>query len=434
MYNGLIDNLLNKKICILGFGKEGKSTYKFLLDNNITNITVHDKIKQDVPSCVYGDKYLDDLEQYDIIIKSPGVVLKDIDVSKFQDKITSQLELVMEYIPAHIIGITGSKGKSTTTSLIYQMLHDQGYDAYLLGNIGTPLFDDIDKYNSNSYLVVEMAGLQLEYVHKSPHIAIITNLFPEHLDFFGTEDKYYNAKLNIFKYQTKDDYGIYCSSNETLDNLVKSNHYQNKLFKINFVDGDVYLKDNYIYINDRRVYNILDEREIIGKHNLINIMLALKVADILKLDMDKCVDTINHFHSLEHRMQLVGTYNDIIYYDDAIATIPDATINCIEALGKVDTLITGGKNRGIDYQPLIDFLNQSDVTNIICMPESGHQIADKLNKKVYKVDNLEEAVDIARKVTKPHKICLLSPSASSYNQFKNFEEKGLKYQELVKRI
>ena len=431
MYNELINDFKNKKICILGFGKEGKSTYNFLLKNGINNIVIHDKVEQDIPG-VYGDNYLNNLDNYDIIIKSPGVILKDIDISSFKDKITSQLEIVLKYIKSHIIGITGSKGKSTTTTLIYQILKDQGYDTYLLGNIGNPILDYIDDFKEDSYLVIEMAGLQLEYVNKSPNIAVITNLFKEHLDFFGDEEKYYNSKLNIAKFQTNNDYLVYCSSNETLENHVKSSNFKSNIFKANYDNGDIYIKDDYIYIDNRKIYNINDERNLLGKHNLMNIMLSLKVADILNLDFDKCIKTINEFKPLEHRMELVGTFNDITYYDDSIATIPDATINCIEALKKVDTLITGGMDRGIDYTPLINYLNNSTVDNIICMPESGHKISDKINKNIYKVETLEEAVDIAKKVTKKGYICLLSPSAPSYNQFKNFIEKGNKYQELVK--
>ena len=431
MYNELINDFKDKKICILGFGKEGKSTYNFLIKNGINNILVHDKVSQDVPG-IYGDNYLDDLNKYDLIIKSPGVVLKDIDVSKFEDKITSQLEIVLKYIKSHIIGITGSKGKSTTTSLIYSLLKDQGYDAFLLGNIGNPILDYMDEFNEDSYLVIEMAGLQLEYVNISPNIAVITNFFPEHLDFFGSEEKYYNSKLNIAKYQTNNDYLVYSSSNITLDKYIKSNKYNSKIYEANFDKGDIYIKDEYIYIGDRKIYNINDDRKLIGKHNLMDIMLSLKVADILNLDFDKCVKTINSFCPLEHRMEKVGTFNGITYYDDAIATIPDATINCIDALKTVDTLITGGKDRGIDYTPLIDYLNNSSVNNVICMPESGYKISDKITKNVYKVETIEEAVEIAKKVTSKDKICLLSPSAPSYNQFKNYIEKGNKFQELVK--
>ena len=432
MYNGLIEKLKDKKICILGYGKEGISTYNFLTKHGITNIKVHDLVEKDVDG-VYGETYLDNLEQYDVIIKGPGVILKNIDISKFEDKITSQLEMVMECNIKNIIGITGSKGKSTTTSLIYQMLKEQGKDVFLLGNVGIPILDYIDEIKEDSYLVIEMAALQLEFVHKSPHIGVITNFYPEHLDFFKDEDAYYKAKLNILKYQNSNDYGIYCSSNEMLDKYMKKNNYQSKIFASNYEDGDIYVKDDYIYIDDKKVYNVNDERKIVGKHNLMNIMLALKVANILGLDMDKCSETINNFEPLDHRMQKVGEFNGITYYDDAIATIPAATINCIDALGCVDTLITGGKDRGISYKELVDYLNNSNVNNVICMPDSGYKYADEIHKNVYKADTLEEAVKIAKEVTKKGYICLLSPSAPSFNQFKNYIEKGNKFQEYVRK-
>lgn len=427
MYNGLIEYLKNKKICILGYGKEGISTYNFLKKNGISDITVHDKIEKDVYG-VYGDNYLDNLSDYDLIIKSPGVILKDIDISSFEDKITSQLELILEYGPKNIIGITGSKGKSTTTSLIYEILKANGLDAYLLGNIGNPIFDYIDDFKEDSYLVIEMAGLQLEYVHHSPHVGIITNLFEEHLDFFGSKEKYYNAKMNMFKYQNSSDYGIYSIDNDDLKNKVIEGNYETNLLPISLND----IKDNYIVINDEKVYDINSKRNIIGKHNLMNIMCALKVINILGLNIDKSIDAINNFKSLPHRMENIGTYDGITYYDDAIATIPEATIDCIDALGNVDTLITGGKDRGIDYSILIDYLNNSNVSNVICMPETGYKIKPYLKMNTYEIEELEDVVKLAKQITKKGSVCLLSPSAASYNKFKNFEEKGNYFQRYVK--
>jgi UDP-N-acetylmuramoylalanine--D-glutamate ligase len=161
-------------------------------------------------------------------------------------------------------------------------------------------------------------------------------------------------------------------------------------------------------------------------------MAALNVANILKLDMNKTIETINNFKALPHRMQKVGTYDGITFYDDAIATIPHATIECIEALKDVDTLITGGKDRGIDYSSLVDYINNSNITNVICMPESGYNIEPLITKKTYKIEDLKEAVILSKKITKKGSICLLSPSAASYNQFKNFEEKGDFFQKYVK--
>ena len=427
MFNEMINDLKNKSICILGFGKEGISTYNYLTSHGINNIKVHDKQEKDVDG-VYGDNYLEGLDKYDIIIKSPGISLKDIDITNIKDKLSSELELLLEYSKSTIIGITGSKGKSTTTSLIYEMLKENGLDTYLLGNIGIPIFDYLDSFKSDSYLVIEMAALQLEYVKHSPHIGVITNLFEEHLDHFGTLDKYYDAKMNMFKYQNSEDFGIYSSDNKDLNDRVLNGGYKATLIN-NTLNNIV---DDYITIDGEKVYNINNKRSIVGRHNLMNIMAALKVAKILNLDMNKCIAAITNFKPLPHRMELVGTYDGVTYYDDAIATIPEATIDCIDALKTVDTLITGGKDRGIDYTPLIDYINNSNISNVICMLETGYKIADKITKNVYKIEELEDAVAKAKEVTKKGYICLLSPSASSYNKFKNFEEKGSYFQKYVK--
>ena len=427
MFSEMINDLKNKSICILGFGKEGMSTYNYLTRHGITNIKVHDKLPKEVDG-VYGDNYLDGLDKYDIIIKSPGISLKDIDITNIKDKLSSELELLLEYSKSTIIGITGSKGKSTTTSLIYEMLKENGLDTYLLGNIGIPIFDYLDDFKESSYLVIEMAALQLEYVKHSPHIGIITNLFEEHLDHFGTLERYYNAKLNMFKYQSDTDYSIYSADNNDLNEEIENGNYRGMLIKTTMDD----IKNDYITIDGENIYNINNKRNIIGRHNLMNISMALRVAKILNLDMNKCIAAITNFKSLPHRMELVGTFDGVTYYDDAIATIPEATIDCVDALKKVDTLITGGKDRGIDYTPLINYINSSNITNVICMPETGYKIADKITKKVYKIEELDEAVAKAKEVTKKGYICLLSPSASSYNKFKNFEEKGSFYQKYVK--
>ncbi len=426
MYNEMIEYLKDKKICILGFGREGQSTYNYLTKYNISNIMVHDKQPKDVEG-VYGDNYLDGLDKYDVIIKTPGISLKDIDISAIEDKITSQMELLFEYSKCPIIGITGSKGKSTTTSLIYEALKANDLDVYLLGNIGIPVFDYLDDFKENSYLVVEMSALQLEYIKHSPHISVITNLFEEHLDHFGTLDRYYTAKMQIFKYQNSGDYAIYSGDNSDLKNLVSKSDLKANLIETSLND----VVDGYVMINGEKVYDVNSERTLKGKHNLINIINALNVVKLLDLDMSKAIKAINTFKTLPHRMECIGVVDDVAYYDDTVATIPEATIDCIEALECVDTLITGGKDRGIDYQPLIDYINKSNITNIICMPETGYKIEPYINKKTYKIEELEDAVKKAKEVTKKGCICLLSPSASSYNKYKNFEEKGFYYKKFV---
>lgn len=439
MYNKIIDFLKNKNIAIVGFGKEGKSTYKFIrkylenqkltiIDGNVNLLNNNEELKSDENlDIVVGEGYLNNLEQYDLIIKSPGVKFKDIDISKFEEKITSQIGLILDFFKENIIGITGTKGKSTTTTLINEVLKEQGYDSYLLGNIGIPIFDYVDKFNDKSILVIEMAALQLEYVKSSPHIGIILNLFEEHLDFFKSKDHYFKAKMKMFEHQNNNDYGIYTSINETLNNYVKEGNYDTNLIDIN---KELCIENDYVVFNKKKIYNTNDERNLLGNHNLSNIMFVLRLSELMNLDLNKTIKTINNFKSLEHRMEYVGLCDGIKYYNDSIATIPDATINCCEALKEVDTIIFGGMDRGIDYTNLIEYFNKSNINNFICMPETGHKIAKHLKEKnVYIVETLEEAVEKAKKVTK--KICVMSPAAPSYNSFKNFEEKGNKYKELV---
>ncbi len=439
MYNKILEHLKNKKIAIVGFGREGKSTYKFIrkylnnqeleiLDGNEKLLELNEELKNDKNlKIITGKNYLDNLEKYDLIIKSPGVKFKDLDISKFEDKITSQLGLTLDFYKQNVIGITGTKGKSTTTSLIFKVLKDQGYDAYLLGNIGIPIFDYIEKFNENSKLVIEMAALQLEYVKTSPHIGIILNLFEEHLDFFKSKEHYFLAKLNMFKYQDNNDYGLYTSSNETLDKYVQNGNYITNLIDIN---KELKIENNYIIYDNKKIYDSNSERLLLGKHNLTNIMFVLRLSELLKLDLQKTINTINQFKPLEHRMEYVATINGVKYYNDAIATIPEATINCVEALKDVDTIIFGGMDRGIDYNDLIDFFNKSKIKNFICMPDTGYKIGKEIkSKNVYMVETLEDAVKKAKEVTK--NICVMSPAASSYNAFKNFEEKGRIYKELV---
>jgi len=449
--NKVMDFFTGKKIAILGFGKEGKSTFNyirkhnpnfklFILDKNENLIEENEFLRGDIfTKVITGYNYLDSLKDYDLIIKTPGISLKDIDISRFEQNITSQIEIVLECFHNQIIGVTGTKGKSTTSSLIYKVLKDQNIDSLLLGNIGTPVFDYIDDIKDSTKVVIEMSSHQLEFIRTSPHISIILNLFEDHLDHAGSVEHYYESKMNIFKYQSRVDYAIYCSDNKTLYDLVKSKRNDAQLFNYKFAlekqdYNTIYCDDNYIYFRNKPVYNINNERNLIGRHNISNIMAVMTVVNILGLSNSIASKSINEFVPLEHRLENVGNYDGVIYYDDAIATIPNATINAIESLGIVNTLIFGGMDRGIHYEELIEYLKKCNIENLICMPETGYKIGSQItNKNVYKAENLENAVDIAKRITKKGMICLLSPAASSYNQFKNFAEKGNKFKELVRK-
>lgn len=284
----------------------------------------------------------------------------------------------------------------------------------------------IDNFDDDTTLVIECSSHQLEFIKTSPHIGIILNLHPEHLDHYRSLNDYYNAKLNMFKYQNSNDYILY-------DDSIKD-YIDADSIKID-INKDIFIKDGNVYIKkgnvDVLVYDTNSKRKLLGDHNLNNILFVLMIVDILGYDIKKSLEIINNFEPLEHRMEYVGKYNGIDFYNDSIATIPDATINCINAIKGVDTLILGGNDRGLDYTDLIQFVNNSNLENIICLPKTAHDYMDKLTKKTYKVESLEEAVKIAKKVTKH--VCVLSPAASSYGYFKNFEERGKLFKELVRK-
>ena len=444
MFNEIINKLVNKNIAILGFGKEGRSTYNFIRRHSSMPLTILDK--NDILSnnsylnddnnltVITGDNYLDNLSNYDLIIKSPGIVLLGMDLSNVN--ITSQLELVLEVAKKNIIGITGTKGKSTTATLMYDVLHDQNSNSFLLGNIGNPIFDYVEEFKDDSILVIEMSSHQLEFVKYSPHIGVILNLYQDHLDHTGTLEKYHNDKMNMFKYQDENDIGIYDGQNKYLIDLVSKNNYKSKLYKFTVdEESDIYIMDNKVYYEGSVIYDGNSKRNLIGIHNLKNIMVILLISKLLNLDINRAINIINEFKPLEHRLEMVGTYNDITYYNDTIATIPEATINGINGLGNVDTLIFGGMDRNIDYTEFTNFLKNSNISNLIGLPDTGYSICKELSdsgKNIFTVETIDEAVDLADKYTKKGYVCLLSPAASSYNKFKNFEEKGNYYKDVIK--
>lgn len=449
----MIDNLIKyfekKKILILGFGREGQSTYKlirkylknehiYISDKNEVRKEKYDFLKDDENiTIICGDNYIESLESYDIIMKSPGISFVGINTEKYINKIKSQLELLLEFFDVFTIGVTGTKGKSTTSSLIYTVLQEQNKKSMLLGNIGIPVFDYIDKIQDDMILVLEMSSHQLEYMESSTNISVLVNVYPEHLDHYDSFEKYIEAKCNIFRYQKEGDYLIYNFDNENLNDNIKENIIKSKVYKVSLNGKDnsqVYLRNRKVYFEEKLLYDAeIEKRNLIGDYNLNNIMFVLTVSEILGLDISKTIKTINNFKSLNHRLELVGKYDDVYYYDNSIATVPMATIEAVKALGNVDTLIIGGMDRGIDYKEFIEYLNNSDIRNIICMPQTGHDIAKDLKEeRRYVVNTIEEAVNLAKRITAKGKSCLLSPAAASYGFFKNFEEKGDIFQKLVK--
>lgn len=423
----IIEYLNNKSVLILGFGREGQSTLKYIRDYlpekklvivDKNNITVDDKNVE----IISGENYLDCVNDFELVMKSPGISFKNVEVAE-NTEVSCQVDLFLRFAPCHKVGITGSKGKTTTSTLTYEMLKAAGYDARLIGNIGVPVFETLDTLTEDTVAVIEMSSHQLEFTRKSPEIAILTNVYEEHLDHYkGGFAGYVNSKLNIMRYQTENNSFIYNATqgiSQYIDLSVTPAH------KVGVkADGELPFEVRNEYL--------------LGEHNRQDVIFAYNAAKIFGADDSACEKGVENFSGIEHRMEKVGTYKGVTFYNDCIATIPHAVECAIEALKKVDTLIIGGKDRGIDYSEFVDYLLNCSVSNIIGTPETGHNIADEMLKKgaqktVIKAADLEEAVEKAYEITTLDKICLLSPAASSYNVYKNFEEKGRHYKELIKK-
>lgn len=457
MIKKLVEYLENKKILILGFGVEGYSTYSFIRrhlpnkklyisDANTKFIEMYDDVAKDENIEITSkDDYLINLEQFDIIMKTPGLSFKNVDISKFIHKIKSQLELFLEFIDVFTIGVTGTKGKSTTSSLIYSIINEQCQDVHLLGNIGVPLFNEIDKLTEKSIVVLELSSHQLEYVEVAPNISIILNIFEEHLDHYKSYEHYINAKINICRYQKENDYFIYSIDNEILNNhIMGMQEIKPNICEISYLgnekqhaDSKLIKRNENMVISEENdvLYTDSENRKILGDHNFNNIMFAATVAKIMNLDLEKAQETIYKFEPLPHRMEFVGEFDGVKYYNDSIATVPASTINGVETLKDVNTLIIGGKDRGVDYTEFAEFLGNTNIENLICLPDTGWAIADMVvneNMGKFIVNDMKMAVSIAKQVTKKGSICLLSPAASSYGFFKNFKERGELFKKFVR--
>lgn len=450
MIKKLLEYLNDKRILILGFGKEGESTYKllrkyfpvknlFIADKNMNLLVDKIELVEDPYLEVsLGENYLNGIEEYDLIIKAPGISLKDVNLEKINNKITSQLELFLEFVDVYTIGITGTKGKSTTSSVMYKVLLDQDKDAFLLGNIGEPIFNSIEEMKKDSIVVLELSSHALEFVKRSPNIAILLDIYEEHLDHYKSFERYIEAKFNVAKFQKENDYLIYNYDNENMKKFgfeYKENDYAVSLNSIPNTKNKSYLENGQINCNGKCVMSFEEELNLKGTHNMNNIMFILCACDILNLDINKAIDSVKEFKPLEHRMEFVANIKDVSYYNDSIATIPASTINAIEALKNVNTILVGGNDRGVDLNELIDYLySHKTIENVICLPKTGEYIKEGLkdsDKKVEFFDDLKTAVSFAKKVTKENTICLLSPAASSYGYFKNFEERGKLFKQYV---
>lgn len=431
-----IHELDGKEVLVLGYGKEGAATVRALetFAPN-ANITIADKkadIEKDSEGHRWqlGDGWLENLGTFDAIIKSPGIPPNE-KLEKHAGKITGAVQIFLDTIAgsgATVVGVTGSKGKSTTSSLLAAMLKAGGKDVRLVGNIGDPSIAHIGDAKKGTIFVHELSSYMLQDMTSSPHVAVVTSFFPEHLDYHASTalstgstplEAYMNAKKNIARFQTDHDAVYFNADSPGAASIAQEGHGR----KVPVTAEDCPVE--------------LAETNLIGEHNRENIALAWKAAEDLGVRKDVAVAAAKAFTPLPHRLQNIGAVHGIEWIDDAISTTPESAIAALDALGdRVATIILGGQDRGSDFAGLAERLRDSAVTTAILFPGSGPRIRAAIERatatvELFDADTMDDAVRIARERTPKGRVALLSTASPSYGMFRNFEEKGKAFQRSI---
>lgn len=392
-----------KNILILGYGKEGKITKQYLEKKFPSK-------KIGIADQKQGSDYLKKQKNYDIAVKTPGLSKQNMTI-----QYTTATNIFFSEVKNKIIGITGSKGKSTTTSLIYDILKAGGKPAHLLGNIGKPMLTALmNPIENDDIFVLELSSYQLDDIEFSPNIAVITNLFPEHMDYHGGLKKYYEAKKNIIKFQTKNDFFVYNPKAKELSHWSKGT----KAKTIAFVKH-IPLKDTEI--------------PLLGEHNKGNIKVAITVAKLFGVGEVSVKKAIKKFKPLPHRLEFIGKFKGIKFYDDAISTTPESTILGIKSINNIKTIFLGGKDRGYNFSKLEQTIRKHSIKNVVLFPDSGKKMFKaKKGLNILETNQMKKAVEFAFYHTGKGGVCLLSTASPSYSLWKNFEEQGEQFKKWVK--
>ncbi|MBC7474941.1 MAG: UDP-N-acetylmuramoyl-L-alanine--D-glutamate ligase [Candidatus Sericytochromatia bacterium] len=443
-----IQELKDKKVAIWGLGSEGWSTLKTIrkkfpaLPITVLNdaafspememMLTHDPFM----SLISSEQVKLSLKDFDIIIKSPGISAYRPEIQEAKSHGVIFISATHLWFQEHqndkTVCITGTKGKSTTSSLITHLLRNANKRVTLGGNIGTPMLDMLDVEPNPDVWVMELSSYQISDFSGSPSIALLLNLFPEHLDWHLNEQNYYNDKLKIFANQKEDSIAILNKLDENTAKIALN------IKNITYFNDEIgfHVKDNCIYRKEEKIF-LGSNMTIPGNHNLSNACAALTVVEKLGIDINVCIEALSTFKGLPHRLYPWGIIEQVTYIDDSISTTPQSAIAALETYsGKNITILLGGFDRGLNVDELAKYVANNSVFAVITMPDNGKRIAESIKKaieapnatnknlKLFEVSDLSEAVRIAKEITPKSGVIILSPGAPSYGHFKNFAERG----------
>lgn len=447
-------NVAGKNITVIGIGISNLPLIKYLVSLG-ANVTACDRRSAEDLGENYteleklgvkfnlGDGYLNNLSG-DMIFKTPGMRYDVPELLKAKENgsiVTSEMEVFFEVCPSHIIAVTGSDGKTTTTTLIHKMMTDAGYKTWLGGNIGNPLLTDTEKMKENDWVILELSSFQLHTMRKSPEIAVITNISPNHLDMHKDYKEYIDAKKNIMLYQNEGDTLIVNADNQVTADIGKSANGAVKYFSRNGM-ADVYLDGNIIKRGIVEILNIKDIK-IPGMHNVENYMAAIAAVSGL-VSKEVIVNVAKTFGGVEHRIELVRTLDGVKYYNSSIDSSPNRTINTLRVFPNKVIMIAGGKDKGIPYDEIGPALAEH-VKVLILIGATSDKIQEALDAEINKNGNgkdieviratsYEDAVNTARSKAHDGDVVLLSPASTSFDMFRNFEERGNLFKKIVNEL
>ena len=458
--NEFNDYIRFRKVAIVGLGVSNLPLMEYLYEKK-ANVTVFDErdidsISKDIMDKIttygfgfhFGEDALKNLKGFNVIFKSPSCLptrKELVDEANNGAIVTTEVELLMKMCPCKIVGVTGSDGKTTTTSLINAILKKAGYNTFLGGNIGTPLFTKLSDMKPEDILVLELSSFQLMGMEISPDIAVITNITPNHLNIHKDYEEYIEAKKNIFKYQDEKGVLVLNYDNEITRNCEKEANgkviffsSKNKLDNGYIVDEDV-IKE----CEDKIRKHILNVEDVIlrGNHNYQNIATAIAATSSL-VDIDTIVEAVKEFKPVEHRIEFIRELDGVKWYNDSASSSPSRTLSGINAFKEDIILIAGGYDKNLDYTPLAKPIIEK-VKSLILIGQTSGKIFDavkleleKENKEIdiHMCESLEETIKLAKKVAKPGQVVLFSPASASFDMFKNFADRGNQFKELVKKI